>query len=39
MDWRCGSTNRAPALQAQIPEFKTQSNQKKKRKKEENSVM
>jgi hypothetical protein len=22
MDWRCGSSGRAPALQAQIPEFK-----------------
>jgi hypothetical protein len=32
MDWRCGSIDKAPALQAQSPEFKLQSNQKKKKK-------
>jgi hypothetical protein len=34
MDWRCGSSNRVPALQVQSPEFKAQFHQKKKRKKE-----
>jgi hypothetical protein len=33
MDWRCGSSGRTPALQAQNLEFKPQSNQKKKKKK------
>jgi hypothetical protein len=28
MDWRCGSSGRAPALQMQSPEFKNQSHQK-----------
>jgi hypothetical protein len=32
IDWRCGSTGRAPALQVQSPELKPQSNQKKKKK-------
>jgi hypothetical protein len=31
MDWRCGSSGRAPALQAQSPEFKPWSYQKRKR--------
>jgi hypothetical protein len=31
MGWRCGSSSRAPALQAQNPEFKSQSHQKKKK--------
>jgi hypothetical protein len=30
MDWRCGSSGRAPALQAQSPEFKPWSYQKRK---------
>jgi hypothetical protein len=29
MDWRCGSRGRAPALQTQSPDFKTQTHQKK----------
>jgi hypothetical protein len=33
MDWRCGSSTRAPALQVQNPEFKPQSHQKEKEKK------
>jgi hypothetical protein len=32
MDWRCGSGGSVPALQAQNPEFKPQSHQKKKKK-------
>jgi hypothetical protein len=28
MDWRCGSSSRTPALQAQSPEFKSQSHKK-----------
>jgi hypothetical protein len=32
MDWRYGSSNRVPALQAQSPEFKPQTHQKKKKK-------
>jgi hypothetical protein len=31
MDWRCGSSSRAPALQAQSPQFKPQDYQKKKK--------
>jgi hypothetical protein len=31
LDWRCGSSNRAPALQAQSSEFKPQSQKKKKK--------
>jgi hypothetical protein len=31
MDWRCGTSDRAPALQAQNPEFKIQSHQKEKK--------
>jgi hypothetical protein len=31
-DWRCGSTGKAPALHVQSPEFKLQSQKKKKRK-------
>jgi hypothetical protein len=27
MEWRCGSSSRAPALQTQSPEFKSQSHQ------------
>jgi hypothetical protein len=34
MDWRYGSRNGAPALQAQIHEFKPQSYHKKKKKRE-----
>jgi hypothetical protein len=30
MDWRCGSSSRAPALQMWSPEFKSQSHRKKK---------
>jgi hypothetical protein len=30
--WRCGSSHRMPTLQAQSPEFKPQSHQKKERK-------
>jgi hypothetical protein len=30
MDWRCGSRSRAPALQVERPEFKSQSHTKKK---------
>jgi hypothetical protein len=33
MDWKRGSSNRAPALQGQSPELKPQSQQKKKKKK------
>jgi hypothetical protein len=29
MDWKCASSNRAPALQAQRPEFKPQSHKNK----------
>jgi hypothetical protein len=32
MYWRCGSSSREPALQAQSPEFELQSHQKKKEK-------
>jgi hypothetical protein len=32
MDWRCGSSGRAPALQVQNPEFKRQSHQQNKTK-------
>jgi hypothetical protein len=32
MDWRCGSSGRAPTLQVWDPEFKPQSNQKNKNK-------
>jgi hypothetical protein len=32
MNWRCGSSNRVPALQVQSPDFKPQSHQKKKKK-------
>jgi hypothetical protein len=28
MDWRCGSSSKAPDLQARSPEFKLQSHQK-----------
>jgi hypothetical protein len=31
MDWRCGSSSTAPALQVQSPKFKPQSHQKKKK--------
>jgi ribosomal protein L34E len=31
MDWRCGSSDRAPALQVQTPEIKSQSHKKKKK--------
>jgi hypothetical protein len=31
MDWRCGSSNSAPALQVWRPEFKSQSYHKKKK--------
>jgi hypothetical protein len=31
MDWRWGSSGRAPSLQAQNPEFKLQSHQKIKK--------
>jgi hypothetical protein len=31
MDWKCGSSSKAPALQMQIPEFEPQSHQKKKK--------
>jgi hypothetical protein len=31
MDWRCGSSSRAPVLQAQSPEFKPTKKKKKKR--------
>jgi hypothetical protein len=30
MDWRCGSSSREPALQAQSPQFKPQSHQKER---------
>jgi hypothetical protein len=30
MNWRCGSSGRVPALQAQNPEFKPESPKKKK---------
>jgi hypothetical protein len=30
MNWRCGSSSRAPALQVQKPKFKPQTNKKKK---------
>jgi hypothetical protein len=33
MDWRSGSSSKAPALQVQSPEFKPQSYQKIKEKK------
>jgi hypothetical protein len=32
MDWRCGSSNKVPALQGQNSEFKPQSHQKKSEK-------
>jgi hypothetical protein len=32
MDWRCGSSGTAPALQEQSPKFKHQFHQKKKTK-------
>jgi hypothetical protein len=32
MNWRCGSSGTTTALQAQSPEFKPQSHQKKKNK-------
>jgi hypothetical protein len=35
MDWRCGSSRIAPALQALNPDFKPQSHQKKKKRGEE----
>jgi hypothetical protein len=35
MDWRCGSSNRIPALHVQSTEFKPQSHQKKKKGKKE----
>jgi hypothetical protein len=31
MDWMCGSSNRAPALQVQSPEFKNPSPTQKKK--------
>jgi hypothetical protein len=34
MDWRCSSSGRAPALQVQSPEFKSQSHQEKRKGKE-----
>jgi hypothetical protein len=39
LDWRCGSSNTVPALQAQRPEFKSQSHQKKKKKKSNNIIL
>jgi hypothetical protein len=33
VDWKCGSSGKAPVLQAQSPEFKPQSHKKKKKKK------
>jgi hypothetical protein len=38
MDWRCGSSDRIPALQAQSPEFKPQSHQKKRKKRKETTL-
>jgi hypothetical protein len=35
MDWRCGSSSKVPSLKGQIPKFKPQCHQKKKKRKKE----
>jgi hypothetical protein len=39
MDWRCGSSCREPSMEAQSPEFKPQSHQKKKKERKKKEVL